>query len=132
MASPFDGSAVRGWEVNLLYQGGRTMKSRAYLDAIYSLPRETRSLVEAFRLRHWDVPELPDAVLVAEERAVLRRLDYDHDLLNVAWLKERVAAIRAERDRRARPTSRPAAASGTGRQPVPSTFRPIRREGSRG
>lgn len=82
--------------------GGRAPRSHRSLESVYRLPRELVNMAEAYRARHWDLPYLTDRELVLEERAVLRRLDYELDPDATDWLHKRVRALRSERDQRRR------------------------------
>ena len=97
------------------------------LDGIYRLPNELRSLDEAYRLRHWDVPNLGGLDLWREDAAVGLRLVYEPLGPSADWLRQRRKALRDEMARRRAvpaPIRPPAAA------PAPVGFVPVR--GSRG
>ena len=77
------------------------------LDAIYPMPRPLATIEEHDRWRHADLPDLTNAQLLREARLAEHRADLDPEPARVAWLRERVAAVRAELAARARRPAEP-------------------------
>ncbi len=77
-------------------------RSNRSLDRLYRLPRDTVSLEDFERRRHFDLPEMSDLELDAEGFRVRHRLAYDPDKYRRAWLTERLDTIRGERAARQR------------------------------
>jgi len=113
--------------------GGRQVRSPRYLDAVYRMPNENRSLDDYYRARHLDVPHLDDLDLVLEERCVLARLSYEGNRECRSWLIARRDAILRERRRR-QTTNRPAGlpAPPAARADAGRAMVPVRGRGRRG
>ena len=71
------------------------------LDRLYPLPNETRSLDDAYRLRHLDLPHLGDLDLDRERFRLSACIAFEPDRLGRGWLVERRDAVLAEQHRRA-------------------------------
>ena len=83
------------------YPTGRQLPSPRQLDRLYPLPRETRSLDDWRRVRHFDLAEMNAGELDCEPFRVLGRLADKTDHGCREWLIGRRAAVQAERRRRA-------------------------------
>ena len=70
------------------------------LDRLYPLPNETRSLDDAYRLRHLDLPHLGDLDLDRERFRLSSRIAYEPDRYHRSWLAERREAVLMEQRRR--------------------------------
>ena len=70
------------------------------LDRLYPLPNETRSLDDAYRLRHLDLPHLDDLDLDRERFRLSARIAHEPDRHRRGWLVERRDAVLTEQRRR--------------------------------
>jgi len=80
----------------------RSPLSAPFLDRLYHIPNVNDTMEECERWHHLDLAQMDTAALRREGRAVRFRLDHERDHFSRAWLAERLEALRAALDRRAR------------------------------